>query len=243
MQHCFRVKTHSLSLGIFIGVGQPNKAKKVARLNLTSTYLLKHSYKELQIPQIKIQSKYFTPKARWVTPKPRSQWSVLRSKLLRFRLWNELAYCVQRTYVNATLESFTKHGNLINSFLHLPSNSFNSVAICCCCHQCDQIGLLLKHIGKKSCYKCSPNVRSWSSVTRLGHFWNILARKAVTKVAQIFWNGLSYFGNVTAVATFLGNYWKIVGYFLLQHLVTLAATTFGLKAAAAKCFYIQLFCI
>ena len=158
MQHCFRVKTHSLSLWIFIGVGQPNKAKKVARLNLTSTYLLKHSYKELQIPQIKIQSKYFTPKARWVTPKPRSQWSVLRSKLLRFRLWNELAYCVQRTYVNATLESFTKHGNLINSFLHLPSNSFNSVAICCCCHQCDQIGLLLKHIGKKSCYKSSPNI-------------------------------------------------------------------------------------
>ena len=48
----------------------------------------------------------------------------------------------------------------------------------------------------------------------------------ITKVAQIvgeFWGSYENhdFLNKTGEATFLGNFWKNLGYFLFQHLVTL----------------------
>ena len=64
------------------------------------------------------------------------------------------------------------------------------------------------------------------SVTRLGDFWKFLATKFVKKVAQMIGNFLSsvekpYSCVQNCCCYFLGNFWKHLGFFLLQHLVTL----------------------
>ena len=64
--------------------------------------------------------------------------------------------------------------------------------------QCDQIGRFLKNLGDKISYKSSPN--DWKLFVQLKK--NLLFCK----------NYCCYF---------LGNFWKHLGYFLLQHLVTL----------------------
>ena len=63
-------------------------------------------------------------------------------------------------------------------------------------------------------------------VTRLGNFWKFLAQNLNSKVAKMFVDFLCYFEKhnsllKTAVATFWDNFWKNLGYFLFQHLVTL----------------------
>ena len=65
------------------------------------------------------------------------------------------------------------------------------------------------------------------SVTRLGDFWKFLATKILAKEAQMIGNFLGYLEKPysyvkTALAGyFLHIFWKKLGYFLLQHLVTL----------------------
>ena len=63
-------------------------------------------------------------------------------------------------------------------------------------------------------------------VTRLGNFWKFLAQNLNSKVAKMFVDFLCYFEKhnsllKTAVAAFWDNFWKNLGYFLFQHLVTL----------------------
>ena len=65
-----------------------------------------------------------------------------------------------------------------------------------------------------------------TSVTRLGDFWNILAKIFITKVTQMFGDFLDscekcHFRS-NWLCYFLGNFWKNLGYFLFQHLVTLS---------------------
>ena len=74
-----------------------------------------------------------------------------------------------------------------------------------------------------------PPASSWSSisVTRLGDFLKFLVTKFTTKVAQIISNFLVYFLKTSLLCKnccgyFLGNLSKHLGYFLLQHLVTLS---------------------
>ena len=65
----------------------------------------------------------------------------------------------------------------------------------------------------------------FNSVTRLGDFWKFLETKLLTKVAQNVGNFLGYFENqnhVTTAASIFGQFLEKIGYFLLQHLVTLA---------------------
>ena len=63
------------------------------------------------------------------------------------------------------------------------------------------------------------------SVTRLGDFGNFLATKFITKIAQMlsdFWAVVkSITFRLNWLGYFLGNFWKNLGYFLIQHLVTL----------------------
>ena len=66
-----------------------------------------------------------------------------------------------------------------------------------CYGQCDQIGRFLKVLGDKICYKSSPN-----NYQIFGLFW---------KTSLLCKNWCGYF---------LGNFWKHLVYFLLQHLVT-----------------------
>ena len=68
------------------------------------------------------------------------------------------------------------------------------------------------------------------SVTRLGSFWNFLLTNFIDQVAQMFADFLGSFQNhcflsQTAEATFWVTFWKNLGYFLFQHLVTLAKLT------------------
>ena len=64
------------------------------------------------------------------------------------------------------------------------------------------------------------------SVTRLGDFWTFSATKFIAKEAQMIGNFLGYFKKLhyyvkTALAAFRAIFGKKLGYFLLQHLVTL----------------------
>ena len=64
------------------------------------------------------------------------------------------------------------------------------------------------------------------SVTRLGDFWNFLVTNFITKVSQMFvWLfGLMWKPSLIKSnwwGYLLGNFWKNLGYFSLQHLVTL----------------------
>ena len=68
-----------------------------------------------------------------------------------------------------------------------------------------------------------------TSVTGLGDFSNFLVPNCIAKVVQIFGDDLGYFvrhplQNENCYIYFLGNTWRILGYFLLQHLVTLHTT-------------------
>ena len=67
--------------------------------------------------------------------------------------------------------------------------------------QCDQNGWFLKVLGDKFCSKSRPN-----DGPLFGHFW---------KTSFFCKNCRCYC---------LGNFWKHLGYFLLQHLVTLVTT-------------------
>ena len=64
---------------------------------------------------------------------------------------------------------------------------------------------------------------------QIGRFRKFLARNIVTKVVKIlcgFWGyyeNATYHVNTAEFTYFLGNFWKHLGYFLLQHLVALAA--------------------
>ena len=71
-----------------------------------------------------------------------------------------------------------------------------------CLYQCDRIGLILKGLGSKFCYKSSQNTL------------HVLAfyLKCVTFLIDC------------AVVTFWDNIWTKLGYFLFQHLVTLDRT-------------------
>ena len=64
-----------------------------------------------------------------------------------------------------------------------------------------------------------------SSVTRLGDFWKFLETKIVPKVSQIISNCLGYLKTSLSCKNccvyILGNFRKHLGYFVLQHLVTL----------------------
>ena len=73
------------------------------------------------------------------------------------------------------------------------------------------------------------------SVTRLGSFWNFLLTNFIDQVAQMFADFLGSFQNhcflsQTAEATFWVTFWKNLGYFLFQHLVTLGTMQADLSA-------------
>ena len=64
------------------------------------------------------------------------------------------------------------------------------------------------------------------SVIRSGDFLNFRETKIFTKVAKMIGNFLGYFEKTSLFCNhcciyFLGNFWENLGYFLLQHLVTL----------------------
>ena len=67
-----------------------------------------------------------------------------------------------------------------------------------------------------------------SSVTRLDDFLNFVAANFITKVAQMFGDFWAVVKTITFKSTwlgyFLGNFWKNLGYFLFQHLVTVHVT-------------------
>ena len=80
------------------------------------------------------------------------------------------------------------------------------------------------HLGKEGIHSCLPI----TSVTRLGDFWKFFTTKFLAKEAQIIGNFLGYFEKPhsyvkTALAS-LGQLFEKLGYFLLQHLVTLPIT-------------------
>ena len=61
-----------------------------------------------------------------------------------------------------------------------------------------------------------------SSVTSLGYFWKFFVTKFLTKVAQFICNFFGYFEkHYSYLKTYVSNFWKHLGYFLLEHLVTL----------------------
>ena len=71
------------------------------------------------------------------------------------------------------------------------------------------------------------------SVTRLCDFWKFLGTKILVKVAQIFSKNIGLlwktaFFTLNWCGWFLGNFWRKLGYFLLQHLVTLVLGHFQL---------------
>ena len=66
---------------------------------------------------------------------------------------------------------------------------------------------------------------------QFGQFLKLSAIKFLAKEAQMIGNFLGYFEKKSLVCKncigyFWGNYWKKLGYILLQHLVTLVPTTY-----------------
>ena len=83
----------------------------------------------------------------------------------------------------------------------------------------------LGYFCKKLCCQKVSKIAQYGSVTRLGSFWKFLVINFQRKVVQFNNNFLGYFEKPhsyekTVVARyFLGNFWKHLGYFLIQHLV------------------------
>ena len=72
--------------------------------------------------------------------------------------------------------------------------------------QCDQIWRFLKVFGDRFSYKSSSNV-CW--------------------IFGLFWK--HPFSSINCCIYLLGNFWKLLGYFIFQHLVTLEERDFRLK--------------
>ena len=62
-------------------------------------------------------------------------------------------------------------------------------------------------------------------MTRFGDFWKFKVKKKISKAVWLIWGnfGKHHFLRKIILVYFLGNFWGKLGYFLVQHLVTLPA--------------------
>ena len=97
---------------------------------------------------------------------------------------------------------FLSNGSQRCDFVWAESLFSFALSVYFCLYQCDRIGLILKGLGSKFCYKSSQNT---------------------SHVLALYLKGVTFLIDC-AVVTFWDNIWTKLGYFLFQHLVTLDRT-------------------